>query len=167
MKTIMAHMKNRIRAAENMSGAGGQLSVFPLFIQETLRDTEFKWEEKMVQCDFEVLQAHYSFTNNNICTVSKNESKCEVRDERYAMPPSRFCKMEWTNNLTLGFLSLFGKEPVIWSPRIPDHKSRNKMANAWTNIQKQFSVECSVAELKKKRGAHDVTVLNLKLNTEL
>nr|CAI5869841.1 unnamed protein product [Callosobruchus analis] len=54
------------------------------------------------------------------------------------------------NDLTLEFLSLFENEPVIWNPRIPDHKNRNKVADAWTNIQKQFSVECSVAELKKK-----------------
>nr|CAI5833368.1 unnamed protein product [Callosobruchus analis] len=53
MKTIIARMKNRISAAENMSGVGGQLSVFPLFIRETLRDIAFKWEVKMVQCDFE------------------------------------------------------------------------------------------------------------------
>nr|CAI5817717.1 unnamed protein product [Callosobruchus analis] len=59
--------------------------------------------------------------------------------------------MEWTNELTLEFLSLFKNEPVAWSPRIPDHKNRNKMADVWTIIQKQFSVECSVAELKKKK----------------
>nr|CAI5835409.1 unnamed protein product [Callosobruchus analis] len=70
------------------------------------------------------------------------------------VPPSRevcFYKTEWTNDLTLEFLSLFANEPVIWNPRIPDHKSKNKVADAWTNIQKQFSVECSVPELKKKK----------------
>nr|CAI5823126.1 unnamed protein product [Callosobruchus analis] len=68
------------------------------------------------------------------------------------MPPSRevcFCKIEWMNELD--FLSLFENGPVIWNPRIPDHKNSNKVADAWTNIQKQFSVECSVAELKKTK----------------
>nr|CAI5825375.1 unnamed protein product [Callosobruchus analis] len=40
---------------------------------------------------------------------------------------------------------------MVWSPRIPDHKNRNKVADAWTNIQKRFSVECSIAELKNKK----------------
>nr|CAH7723360.1 unnamed protein product [Callosobruchus chinensis] len=53
MKTIIGRMKNRINAAGHMSGVGGQSSVFPLFIRETLRDIGFKWEVKMVQCDFE------------------------------------------------------------------------------------------------------------------
>lgn len=59
--------------------------------------------------------------------------------------------MEWTNELTLKFLELFENEPVIWNPRIPDHKNRNKVADAWINIQRQLSVDCSVTELKKKK----------------
>nr|CAI5864297.1 unnamed protein product [Callosobruchus analis] len=58
--------------------------------------------------------------------------------------------MEWTNDLTLEVFSLFENEPVIWNPRIPDHKNRNKVVDAWINIQKQFSVERSVAESKKR-----------------
>nr|CAI5855752.1 unnamed protein product [Callosobruchus analis] len=61
--------------------------------------------------------------------------------------------MERTNDLTLELLSLLENEPMVWSPTILDHKNRNKVADAdaWTNIQRQFSVECSVAELKKKK----------------
>nr|CAI5828347.1 unnamed protein product [Callosobruchus analis] len=59
--------------------------------------------------------------------------------------------MEWTNDLTLEFLTLLENEPGIWNPRIPDHKNRNKATDAWTNIYTQFGVECSVDELKRKK----------------
>nr|CAI5843079.1 unnamed protein product [Callosobruchus analis] len=62
------------------------------------------------------------------------------------------------NDLTLEFFSLFENEPVIWNPRIPDHKNRNKVADSWTNIQRQSSVECSVAELKKQKRIPDGNV---------
>nr|CAI5826788.1 unnamed protein product [Callosobruchus analis] len=40
---------------------------------------------------------------------------------------------------------------MVWSPKISDRKNKNKVTDAWTNIQKQFSVEYSTAELKKKK----------------
>ena len=61
--------------------------------------------------------------------------------------------MEWSNELTLEFLQLFENEAVIWNPQIPDHKNRNKVADAWNNIKANFSVDCSVVELKKKKDS--------------
>lgn len=61
--------------------------------------------------------------------------------------------MEWSNELTLEFLQLFENEAVIWNPQIPDHKNRNKVADAWNNIKANFSVDCPVVELKKKKDS--------------
>lgn len=62
--------------------------------------------------------------------------------------------MEWTNELTLEFLELYENEPVIWNPKMKEHKNRNKVSDAWNNIKLLFSVDCPVADLKKKGIAH-------------
>lgn len=61
--------------------------------------------------------------------------------------------MEWSNETTLEFLKLYEEHSVIWNPKNPMHKSRNAVADAWTNIQKLLSVECSIQELKKKKDS--------------
>ncbi|KAF6201179.1 hypothetical protein GE061_005626 [Apolygus lucorum] len=59
--------------------------------------------------------------------------------------------MEWSEKLTLEFLNLFAKEPIIWDPHHPGHKDRNVVHDGWKRIQNQLSTNYSVAELKKKR----------------
>nr|XP_022907617.1 uncharacterized protein LOC111419095 [Onthophagus taurus] len=59
--------------------------------------------------------------------------------------------MEWSNELTLEFLKFYEIENIIWNPKNPNHKNRNKVADAWNNIKASLRVDCSVAELKKKK----------------
>uniref|UniRef100_A0A0A9ZI48 Calmodulin-binding transcription activator 3 n=1 Tax=Lygus hesperus TaxID=30085 RepID=A0A0A9ZI48_LYGHE len=59
--------------------------------------------------------------------------------------------MEWTDELTLEFLHLYAKEPVIWHPLHPDHKDRNIIHDGWKRIQSKLGNNCSVSDLKRKR----------------
>ncbi|XP_014361108.2 uncharacterized protein LOC106712941 [Papilio machaon] len=59
--------------------------------------------------------------------------------------------MAWTNNNVLEFLDLYRKEPVLWDPKNPAHKTRSDIAAAWNRIQNSFSLNCSVVDLKKKK----------------
>ncbi|XP_039297249.1 uncharacterized protein LOC120354333 [Nilaparvata lugens] len=59
--------------------------------------------------------------------------------------------MEWTNEIVIEFLDLYEQEPIIWNPVNEEHKDRNKVYDAWKRIQSNFSIECSLKELKKKK----------------
>ncbi len=61
-------------------------------------------------------------------------------------------KLEWSNENIIEFLDLYEAEPVIWNPQHEKHKDRNAVYDAWKCIMSKFSIECSVAELKKKKG---------------
>ncbi|XP_022164156.1 uncharacterized protein LOC111029458 [Myzus persicae] len=58
--------------------------------------------------------------------------------------------MEWSNEKTLEFLSLFEKESLIWNPKDPMHKNRNLVSDAWKRIKDNFSEDIAIEELKKK-----------------
>lgn len=58
---------------------------------------------------------------------------------------------EWSNELTLKFLELYQNEPVIWDPNHSHHKDKKKVKDAWVRLSQQL--ECSVAELKKKKDS--------------
>jgi len=59
--------------------------------------------------------------------------------------------MEWSNESVLEFLRLYEQESVIWNAKHLKHKDRNAVYDAWSNIQKSFSLQCTVQELKKKK----------------
>ncbi|XP_013167552.1 PREDICTED: uncharacterized protein LOC106117692 [Papilio xuthus] len=59
--------------------------------------------------------------------------------------------MAWTNSQVLEFLDLYRKEPVLWDPKNPAHKTRSDITAAWNRIQASFSMDCSVVDLKKKK----------------
>lgn len=61
--------------------------------------------------------------------------------------------MEWTNEHVLIFLEEYQREPCIWDPAHPDHRNRNKVADAWERIHINLSFDCSVKELKKKKDS--------------
>lgn len=60
-------------------------------------------------------------------------------------------EMEWSNEVIMEFLDLYEREEVIWNPQHGGHKDRNQVYDAWKQIQKDFSLECSLKELKKKK----------------
>jgi hypothetical protein len=56
-----------------------------------------------------------------------------------------------SNELVLEFLELYQPEPTIYDPKHPAHKNKLKANDAWMRTRRAFSVEFSVAEIKKKR----------------
>lgn len=61
--------------------------------------------------------------------------------------------MEWSNDKTLEFLSLFEKESLIWNPKDPLHKNRNLVSDAWKRIKDNFSEDIAIVDLKKKKDS--------------
>jgi len=59
--------------------------------------------------------------------------------------------MEWSNESVLEFLRLYEQESVIWNVKHLKHRDRNAVSDAWSNIQKSLSLQCTVQELKKKK----------------
>lgn len=59
--------------------------------------------------------------------------------------------MEWSNKMTIEFLTLYEHQPIIWNFSHPFHKNRKKVNEAWKRIQEEFSIHCSVSELKRKK----------------
>ncbi|XP_022828279.1 uncharacterized protein LOC111357710 [Spodoptera litura] len=60
--------------------------------------------------------------------------------------------MEWNNESVLEFIELMQGEPDIWDPKRNGHKNRNNLHDAWNRIRHEFSVPCTVDELKRKRN---------------
>ncbi|XP_035430334.1 uncharacterized protein LOC118262826 isoform X1 [Spodoptera frugiperda] len=60
--------------------------------------------------------------------------------------------MEWNNESVLEFIELMQAEPDIWDPKRNGHKNRNNINDAWNRIRQEFSVPCTVDELKRKRN---------------
>nr|CAI5854147.1 unnamed protein product [Callosobruchus analis]CAI5859777.1 unnamed protein product [Callosobruchus analis] len=58
--------------------------------------------------------------------------------------------MKWSNEQILEIISAYEKYPVLWSPKHPYHKNRNKLNDGWAQLQNEFSTEVHIAELKKK-----------------
>lgn len=61
--------------------------------------------------------------------------------------------MEWSNEKTLEFLSLFEKESLIWNSKDPLHKNRNLVIDAWKRIKDNLSEDIAIVELKKKKDS--------------
>lgn len=61
--------------------------------------------------------------------------------------------MEWSSDQIFEFLDLYQAQPVLWNPKHPLHRNRNGIKDCWNKIQKDFSLECSVEVLKKKRDS--------------
>ena len=59
--------------------------------------------------------------------------------------------MDWSQEIVFEFLVLYENEPVIWQPNHPKHKNRNLINDAWLHIKNKISIECTVAELKRKK----------------
>ncbi|KAL3278595.1 hypothetical protein HHI36_016139 [Cryptolaemus montrouzieri] len=67
--------------------------------------------------------------------------------------------MDMSNKSVLYFLKLIEKEPVIWNPRLPDHKVREAVHESWRRIKRALAAKgvvtssISVVELKKKKDS--------------
>lgn len=61
--------------------------------------------------------------------------------------------MEWTNEIIMTFLEYYQGERCIWDPQHPEHKNRNKINDAWQRLHAELNLNCTVAELKKKRDS--------------
>lgn len=57
----------------------------------------------------------------------------------------------WSNETVVEFLSLYEEEPIIWNPKHEGHKDRNAVHDSWARIKNKLSVDCTIAELKKKK----------------
>ncbi|KAF5278640.1 hypothetical protein FQA39_LY00682 [Lamprigera yunnana] len=58
--------------------------------------------------------------------------------------------MEWWQEVVFEFLHAYENEPVIWQPAHPQHKNRNCVNDAWLGIKNKLSIQCTIADLKKK-----------------
>lgn len=68
----------------------------------------------------------------------------------------------WTNEAVLEFLSLYEKHSVIWDAQNMNHKNRNIVNDAWNDIQREFSLDCTLDILKKKKESLMSTYRTLK-----
>ncbi|KAF5293145.1 hypothetical protein FQA39_LY13755 [Lamprigera yunnana] len=59
--------------------------------------------------------------------------------------------MEWSQEVVFEFLDAYENEPVIWQPGHPQHKNRNYVNDAWLRIKNKLSIQCTIADLKKKK----------------
>ncbi|KAF5284791.1 hypothetical protein FQA39_LY04516 [Lamprigera yunnana] len=59
--------------------------------------------------------------------------------------------MEWSQEVVFEFLDAYENELVIWQPGHPQHKNRNCVNDAWLRIKNKLSIQCTIADLKKKR----------------
>ncbi|KAF5284098.1 hypothetical protein FQA39_LY17109 [Lamprigera yunnana] len=59
--------------------------------------------------------------------------------------------MEWSQEVVFEFLDAYENEPVIWQPGHPQHKNRNCVNDAWLQIKNKLSIQCTIADLKKKK----------------
>lgn len=69
--------------------------------------------------------------------------------------------MEWTNDLIMEFIQLYKKHPVLWNPKDPNHKNRSRLNDAWVNVSREFSMDVSVNELRKKKESLMATYRSL------
>lgn len=60
--------------------------------------------------------------------------------------------MEWSNESVFEFIELMQGEPDIWDPKRKGHKNRNNISDAWNRIRQNFSMPCTIEELKRKRN---------------
>lgn len=58
----------------------------------------------------------------------------------------------WTNEKVLELLELYQAEVILWNPCMRSHKNRNAVGDAWQRIQKKFSMNCTIPELKKNEN---------------
>lgn len=61
--------------------------------------------------------------------------------------------MDWNNEKVLEFIELIRSEPVIWDHKANSFPNRNETNKAWDRIQSQFSMQCPINELKRKRNS--------------
>ncbi|XP_059050029.1 uncharacterized protein LOC131845028 [Achroia grisella] len=61
--------------------------------------------------------------------------------------------MNWSNENVIEFLELLQGEPCIWNPKSTEHKNRNLNLDAWMRIKNNFSLPCSIQDLKRKRNS--------------
>lgn len=59
--------------------------------------------------------------------------------------------MDWSNEKVLEFIELYQAEDSLWNSKNKFHKHRNVTADAWERIKSSITLECSVADLKKKK----------------
>lgn len=60
---------------------------------------------------------------------------------------------QWTNDLTLEFLDVYEKHPVLWNSCHPGHKNKNILQDAWTEVANELSVTMTVVALNRKKGS--------------
>ncbi|XP_028163793.1 uncharacterized protein LOC114355257 [Ostrinia furnacalis] len=62
--------------------------------------------------------------------------------------------MEWSNASVIEFLELLQGEPILWKHRTnsTNHKNRNLIKDAWIRIKTDFSMECTIEELRRKKN---------------
>ncbi|CAH1118439.1 unnamed protein product [Phaedon cochleariae] len=71
--------------------------------------------------------------------------------------------MQWTNELILEFIRLYKQEPIIWNPKYGLHRpGRLEISDAWRRIEANFSVECPIEELKRKKDSLMATYRSLR-----
>lgn len=63
----------------------------------------------------------------------------------------RFTTMEWTTEMTLEFIELYEKNPVLWDPKHIHHKNRNHLYDAWMSIKADFTEDVQLDTLKRKK----------------
>lgn len=69
--------------------------------------------------------------------------------------------MELTNELTIEFINIYEKYPILWDPMHLNHKNRNYINDAWNDIAKEVRMDISIEVLKKKKESLMSTYRNL------
>ncbi|CAG4988019.1 unnamed protein product [Parnassius apollo] len=70
--------------------------------------------------------------------------------------------MDWTNEIVLEFIKLYEKHPCIWDPKHTFYKNKNRVNDAWVDIQNSLGVPCTVKDLKRKKDSLMAAYRNYK-----
>lgn len=63
----------------------------------------------------------------------------------------RTWKMDWSNDKVLEFIECYRNENVLWDRNDPEHANRTAHQAAWDRIRSDFSLRCSIVDLKRKK----------------
>ncbi|KAJ8963590.1 hypothetical protein NQ314_005531 [Rhamnusium bicolor] len=91
---------------------------------------------------------HRTKTKLKLLKNKSNERESKYSDKFKIMSSQE----QWSNERVLEFLELYQAEPLLWNLMMRDHKNRNAVADPWQRVKTNFSMPCTINELKKNEN---------------
>ncbi|KOC61815.1 hypothetical protein WH47_06153 [Habropoda laboriosa] len=58
--------------------------------------------------------------------------------------------MVWSNEKVVFLIQLYANESILWNPKLPEYRDRNKIYYAWNRIASKLNTERTEMERKLK-----------------